>query len=1251
MLNKVYFLIFIFSTLIVQNVKSQETFRDNFSAVSYGNNNGTQNFSSNWFEQNDDGSPNSGDISINSNQLRFRNMDDAWIYRFIPLAGASSVTLTLDYNANSRGNEQLDVYIYNSDTFNWNLVESINTTNTGTITYNLTAAEIASNPAIIFFSDNNNWDATETIFIDNVQFSAQYSPTITVNDIDFNETDGTVSITATHASNAASGAFTVNYQTTDISTSAGTDYIVATGTLNFNGTVGDTDTITLSILDDGLIEGPEDLRIEFVSSSDPTVDFTDTATITIRDNEVESNTPLSLFREYNGYYDYALTGGSMRDEDNSGNTCSIVSTSSNTLTTTVPATAQIEQAYLFWTHSGTSPDLQVTLEGQNIDADFANESFIGALSFYSMIADVTTLIESMPIGSISANTFDFSDLNVDNTGSYCSGQVTLGGWSLMIFYEEASLPAVSLNLYQGFQGYQNTTSPVSFTLDGFYAIASSGAKTTILSWEGDQSITGGEQLSITTTLGTNKLTGDGDNDGISVDNPYNSTIFDNTVLPNINNTTTYGLDLDTYDISSFIAPAESSVTTNVEMGGDFVLLNGVVIKVPSNLITGTVFEDVNYPGGAGRDISTAGGIPIEGVSVELYNSSGSLVDTQLTDENGLYVFGGIPNDTYALRVVNSTVTSNRGGGDTCSGCYPVQTFRRFDSGAGLTDVVDEVGGANPANEDSALGTLTGAQSASTIFINASGIIDVDFGFNFNTIVNTNEDGQGSLEQFIVNANNLDETGLDIDANSIFDPAPGIDTSIFMIPPTGDSQGRTADVNYNGAYFDILVANGNPFSNITAANTSIDGRTQTSYSGNTNSGTVGSGGTVVGTSGITLPNYDLPEIQIHRNGGDVLRVEANGVTIRNLSIFANNNAAIRVNSGSAEIAENVLGVDATGNNAGNIDFGVENQGGDILVRSNYIATVTDAGVYLNGGSSSIIENNHFFSNGATACDDNIEINSGGGIIIQQNLIENSGSLGIDAENIAGNVSILNNTITGAGQNGGNCSGSVQNYGVRLSGNDSEVSNNVIFNNGGAGLIIVGNPGENGNLISQNSFFNNGTDGAALGIDLVASGTVPDGITINDLNDADTGPNDLVNFPIIESANISSTSVSITGWARSGATIEFFLTDISEGTAVDGDNQLGLSTDYGEGQVFIGSFVEGSAADTNANTSSYLDEDSNTDNTNQFTFTFNTPSGVTLGKDITATATVSNSTSEFSPMSKLKTYTIITNRRITYRVKKN
>ena len=91
-------------------------------------------------------------------------------------------------------------------------------------------------------------------------------------------------------------------------------------------------------------------------------------------------------------------------------------------------------------------------------------------------------------------------------------------------------------------------------------------------------------------------------------------------------------------------------------------------------------------------------------------------------------------------------------------------------------------------------------------------------------MNTNEFGQGSLEQFILNSNTLGEVGLDIEANAIFDPAAEEDVSIFMIPPTGDSFGRTADVNYNAAgYFDILLDNANTFSVITGTNTIIDGR--------------------------------------------------------------------------------------------------------------------------------------------------------------------------------------------------------------------------------------------------------------------------------------------------------------------------------------------------------------------------------------------------------------------------------------------
>ena len=160
-----------------------------------------------------------------------------------------------------------------------------------------------------------------------------------------------------------------------------------------------------------------------------------------------------------------------------------------------------------------------------------------------------------------------------------------------------------------------------------------------------------------------------------------------------------------------------------------------------------------------------------------------------------------------------------------------------------------------------------------------------------------------------------------------------------------------------------------------------------------------------------------------------------------------------------------------------------------------------------------------------------------------------------------------------------------------------------------------------------------------------------MTLNDSGDGDNGPNNLLNFPIIEAAYASGTNLIVEGWARPGAIIELFLTDINEGSATAGDNQLGMTTDYGEGQTYLATVVEGSGSDTRSGTSSYTDLDGNTDSTNRFKFTIPLPSGVVKGDFLTATATISNSTSEFSPQSIIKGYTVITNRRITYRVKKN
>ncbi|SDR96769.1 CUB domain-containing protein [Maribacter dokdonensis] len=1463
---------------------AQETYLDTFSNTSYSNNNGTQNFSSNWTEQNENSSAFGGRITITGGRLRFRNNDDRWIYRFVPLAGASTATLTLDYDANSANGQALDVYIYNADSNQWNYVQRINN-GTGTITYNLTAAQIDSNPAIIFYPPNTNWGNNNIIYIDNVQFTATYGAELEINDVTVNEDDGTAIFTVRQIGSSTS-AYSVNYTTNDISAISGQDYSVSSGTLNFNGSLNDTETITVPITDDTIFEGDETFGLSFTSTTNTDVDITDTAIGTIlandalimtdggsattcddtfldsggisnySDNEdlvyticpdtannytqvnfdqfdvipgdilyvydgnstgatligqydndniptqifatntngcltfrftsnsnttgngwqasvscsppgpkivvedvyvdedsgsaiftvthvrdrhgyswlfgfvetpftveyivsdgtanngsdyisvngtltftgevgnvqtfsvpivddgvpelveyftvgfsdataqyasvdysdtangyinsqILANDPLTLFQEFDGYFDYSTTGGSLRTNDNNTDACSITTSSSNTLISPIPNTGTIKKAYLYWAHSSTVVDGTVTFEGQTVNANYQYQTTLTNRNFYGYVSDVTDIVEG--VADPSTNVFDFSGLSVDNSNTYCSSATVLGGWTLFVFYEDPNLPAVNINLYQGFDGLSNDGN--SFTLDSFYAIAGAGAKASFLSWEGDSTLDGnssgttnpnGERLSITNQANQDfTLAGDGGQTG---NNAYNSTMYDNTTTPDYNDNTTYGVDLDTYDISTFVSPGDSQVTANVDVGQDFVISAAVVLKVPSNLIAGTVFEDVNYGGGQGRNMTNANGVGISSAIVELYESDGTFVRRTTSKVSGDYSFGGMADGDYYVKLVNSTVRSTRANGINCTTCVPVQTFRSYGDVNNNIEVLDEIGGADPtAFSDSALGVFEDSQSLSMVNIESSGVANIDFGYNFNTIVNTNEFGQGSLEQFILNSNTLGEVGLDIEANAIFDPAAEEDVSIFMIPPTGDSFGRTADVNYNAAgYFDILLDNANTFSVITGTNTIIDGRTQTAYSGDSNAGTVGSGGAGVGIANTALPNYTRPEIQIHRNGGDVLRLNGSNVTIRDISLYANNNAGVRVQGGSATISNNLLGVNALGASAGNIDYGIEQTGGDLSAFSNYLSSNTIAGIFIDGGTRSTIQFNHLDSNGSTACDDNILIEDGSTIVIQENLIESAAASGIEIDNVDG-VTVSNNNILLSGQNGGNCSGNYEGMAIKLSGDDSVIDQNRIYSNGSEGVVVLSGAS---NTISQNSIYANGTVVPSLGIDLGM-----DGVTLNDNSDSDSGPNNLENFPIINSAFISGSNLVVTGWASPGSTIEVFFTDVNEGTATLGDNQLGLTQDYGEGQTYIGTAVEGSGDDQDTTTSSYADPDGNTDNTNKYKFVFPLPSGTVVGDLITTTGTRSNSTSEFSPEIIISAYTVITNRNITYRIKGN
>ena len=192
-----------------------------------------------------------------------------------------------------------------------------------------------------------------------------------------------------------------------------------------------------------------------------------------------------------------------------------------------------------------------------------------------------------------------------------------------------------------------------------------------------------------------------------------------------------------------------------------------------------------------------------------------------------------------MRVVNSTVTSARVGSDGSE--VPTQTYRIDGDGEAVTTGANKVGGEQPIDADASANsgsdTLAALQASASQYTQSIVTVDttsgdvsgINFGYNFDTIVNTNDAGQGSLRQFILNANlltdnaSLAQSGL----------TAGAETSIFMIPGTGDALGRPADPQENfggntGGEFTIQPTSALPA--LTDQLTYLDATNQSGFSG-------------------------------------------------------------------------------------------------------------------------------------------------------------------------------------------------------------------------------------------------------------------------------------------------------------------------------------------------------------------------------------------------------------------------------------
>lgn len=230
-------------------------------------------------------------------------------------------------------------------------------------------------------------------------------------------------------------------------------------------------------------------------------------------------------------------------------------------------------------------------------------------------------------------------------------------------------------------------------------------------------------------------------------------------------------------------------------------------------------------------------------------------------------------------------------------------------------------------------------------------------------------------------------------------------------------------------------------------------------------------------------------------------------------------------------------------SGHIDYGVTGSG---IVQGNYIGTnakgtqaianaigiQTQAGMIIGGtaaGARNVISGNAI----------GIQV---GGFNYCMGAVSSVPSVG---------VQIQSNTIGGAGTlpNGSGI--------TIVAGLNNLIDGNSIFYNG-SGVIIAGGTVSQGNQISHNGIFRN----RSLGIDLGG-----DGVTPNDSNDADSGPNNFQNYPVINSVTISSGTPHSGPFARVTGTLnstpnstfrlEFFIS-VEAGPSGFGQGELSVAT---------------------------------------------------------------------------------------------
>lgn len=280
-----------------------------------------------------------------------------------------------------------------------------------------------------------------------------------------------------------------------------------------------------------------------------------------------ADTTVAQYLTYRGQVNFTGTVETMRTKDNSSS-CSVTGSISAKLTG-VPTGATILSAQLYWTGSGSTADYSVTFDGVTVNAgrQYSSRTVGNGFNYFSGAADVTARVKA----KVNPNTtYTFSNLSVSTGNPWCASQGVVGGFALLVIYSHPNEPFRLLNVYEGFQYFQNS----GFTINlGNFNVpnplpSSVTGRIGHITWEGDSTLSqGGENLLFNGRELTDSMNPSG--------NQFNS-------ASNItSDATTYGIDFDAYTLAPpFISAGQTSATTTYRSGQDLVLLSAEIVAMP-----------------------------------------------------------------------------------------------------------------------------------------------------------------------------------------------------------------------------------------------------------------------------------------------------------------------------------------------------------------------------------------------------------------------------------------------------------------------------------------------------------------------------------------------------------------------------------------------------------------------------------------------------------------------------------------------